>query len=164
MFTGQPQGLFFRGYRFTNTLSFLAYLDLILSLMAPPGIAGAPEWLKSASMGFQLIIYLIMLVALLFRLKFMWGSKAKWFDGAREPRWLIVQSIVLFLLTPAQWLAQIAPNNEVLQVHQPRASLSQSLPLLCSDAAPSPCRLAAPSWTAQHRSPSLFRGGVERGP
>ena len=70
---GREWGLFFRSDRVTWTLSSLAYLDLLFSITAPPGIPGAPLWLKPTSMVLQFLVYITMLTALLFRIRYIWA-------------------------------------------------------------------------------------------
>jgi len=92
--------LSFRRPLVTNALSGLALLDMLLSITSPPGIPDGPEWLMDVSEICQVLIWLVFVAVCLIRLKYMWKARSKWYSGAMEPPWGIVQAIVILVLMP----------------------------------------------------------------
>ena len=76
-------------------MSFLAFFDLVLTLTGAPGVPGAGKWLMDLSAALHIIIWLCFCGICMIRLKYMWKARSMWFEGAREPPWVLMQAIVL---------------------------------------------------------------------
>jgi len=103
-----------RSRALTVTLSQLALVDMLLSVISAPGIPGGGEGLMLTGKVLQVVIWLIFSVVCCIRLRFMWSSRAKWFKGASEPYWICVQAFVLFVITPIELTDLFATGNHIV--------------------------------------------------
>jgi hypothetical protein len=95
-------GVFFRTPIIINFLSFLSFLDLLFGFVKPPTMHSS--WMSAAANYLELLIILIYMVTVSIRFRYMWKAKDRWWDGAAEPRWIVVQFLVVFFLKTSTWI------------------------------------------------------------
>lgn len=105
-------GIYFRDTSVINFLSFLSLIDMLLAFVQAPTMM--TSWISDVATWLELVILAIYMFTVFIRLKYMWKARDRWWDGATEPRWVLMQAVVVLLLKTSTWvIARIVDNTMV---------------------------------------------------